>query len=255
MRISDDVLVAYVDNELDEESRLQVERAARTDAALARRIQAHRRLRGRIAGLFADVAAEAPPERLVDAVRGEARTPAAVIDLAKARAKRAAKPARKAPPAWMAWTAAAACVVIVVGVGYRFAPRPDAGPSVGGPPGALMAQGALASALDNRLAADGARAEDMVKVGLSFRAADGHDCRTFAVEQGQGFAGLACREPAGWRLRMAIAQTPSAPPAGGYRTAASETPAPILDAVQGLISGAPFDARQEAAARASGWRD
>jgi hypothetical protein len=92
-----------------------------------------------------------------------------------------------------------------------------------------------------------------VAIGVSFRSAAGQYCRTFQVNQGQGLAGLACREPRGWAIRMAMA-SPAQAATTGYRTAASETPAPVLDAVQGLISGEPLDAKAEAAAKAAGWR-
>ncbi len=261
MRISDEILIAYVDDELDEPARAEVEQAARTDAALARRIQAHRRLRARIEPIFGDLISEAPPERLLTAAGGGSRGPAPVIDLAQARAKvqaeRAAKAPRKSAPPWMIWAGVAACMLIVAGGAYQMAPQPGSGPDAGGAsPGALMAPRAVATALDGQLAADPAQPGQLVRVGLSFRSQDGHDCRTFAVQAKPGFSGLACREAQGWRLRMAVADAGPAPGAGGggYRTAASDTPAPILDAVQGLIAGAPFDARQEAEARAHAWR-
>ena len=51
MRIDDETLAAYVDGELDQARRAEVDAAARTDAALARRIQAQRKLRAMMAGV------------------------------------------------------------------------------------------------------------------------------------------------------------------------------------------------------------
>jgi hypothetical protein len=256
MRISDETLMAYVDGELDAGERARVEAAARTDAALARRIQAQRRLRERVANAFGGAMAEPPPERLMEAIRAQ-RAPAAVVDLSEARARRAAeaKPA-PVPKPWARWVAIAACVVVVAGVAYRYAPLsggPGGASMIGGPPGSLVAEGALAGALNQQLAAAGSAPGQAVRIGVSFHSTDGPYCRTFQVVSGDGFAGLACREASGWRVRMVVADAvPTA--ALAYRQAASETPAPILNAVDGMIAGAPLDAGQEAAARAKGWR-
>lgn len=255
MRISDETLLAYVDGELDAAEKARIDAAARTDAALARRIQAQKRLRERLAGAFAEVLREPPPAALVEAIRA-ARPPAEVVDLTAARAKRAAA-ARKAPDGriWARWGAVAAGLVLVALVALRFAPQGagGAGSLIGGPPGSLMAEGALAGALDRQLASAAPVSGQAVRIGVSFRSADGRYCRTFQVARGDGFAGLACRDASAWRIRMAVAQ---AAPASGpaYRQAASQTPAAILGAVDGLIAGAPLDAGQEAAARDKGWR-
>jgi hypothetical protein len=39
-----------------------------------------------------------------------------------------------------------------------------------------------------------------------------------------------------------------------YRTASSETPQAVLDAVDVMIQGAPLDAQAEAKARKAGWK-
>lgn len=256
MRISDETLAAYVDGELEPLEKARVEAAARTDAALARRIQAQKRLRERMAGAFAEAVSEPPPERLLEAIRAP-RPAAPVVDLSEARARRAAAAKKPAPSmAWAPWAAAAACLVLAAGVAYRFAPLfpgQGDGAMIGGPPGSLMAQGPLAGALDHQLASAGPAAGEAVRVGVSFRSTEGRYCRTFQVSRGDGFAGLACRETGGWRIRMAVANAASAQ-APTYRQAASETPAAILNAMDGMIQGAPLDAGQEAAARAKGWR-
>jgi hypothetical protein len=110
-----------------------------------------------------------------------------------------------------------------------------------------MARGALEAALDTRLAAD---AEGGVRVGLSFRNQAGAYCRTFTLPE-EALAGLACRESAGWRMRM----TSATDPAGGeIRQAATETPPPILAAVDAMIVGDVLDADEETRARDAGWR-
>ena len=115
----------------------------------------------------------------------------------------------------------------------------------------MAAQGRWSRRLNDQLASAGDG--KAVTIGVSFRSHEGQYCRTFQVNQGQGLAGLACRAPQGWSVRMAMA-SPAQAATTGYRTAASETPAPVLDAVQGLIAGDPLDAKAEAAAKAAGWR-
>jgi hypothetical protein len=88
---------------------------------------------------------------------------------------------------------------------------------------------------------------------VSFRAADGHYCRTFAMRQTQPIAGLACREAGGWRVRMAAQSAPLAA-AASYRTAGDDIPAAVLEAMDQMIKGAPLDAAAEAQARAAGWQ-
>ncbi len=86
MRISDETLAAYVDGELEPLEKARVEAAARTDAALARRIQAQKRLRERMAGMaFAapsiplvnnvDVAIVNDPQAIKDALVRQAAAP------------------------------------------------------------------------------------------------------------------------------------------------------------------------------------
>lgn len=254
MRIDDEILAAYVDGELDAEEKAQVDAAARTDAALARRIQAQRKLREAMGRVYGQLLSDAPPDRLVKAAQAT-RAPAEIVDLSAARRKRvAAEPAKGRGGRWLQWGAIAACAVLAVGVGlraWRGGPSPQGMAMVSGSPGVMVATGPLAGALDNQLAASGYGATP-VRIGVSFRTTDGRDCRTFQVQTSEGFAGLACRENDGWRVRATVAQAPGADTA--YRQAGSETPPAILSSVQSLIAGQPFDARQEAAAKAGGWK-
>ena len=121
-----------------------------------------------------------------------------------------------------------------------------------GPRGGLIAQGPLAAGLERQLAST-QDPHAPLKVGVSFQASDGRYCRTFVWAQGGPMAGLACRDPGGWRVTMAMqAALPSAA-AGGYQTAADATPAPVLEVVDQTIRGQPLDATAEVEARDEGW--
>jgi hypothetical protein len=113
--------------------------------------------------------------------------------------------------------------------------------------GGLVARGALARALDDQLAGDAGA----VRIGVSFRTADGGACRTFSAEAG-AFNGLACKDDATWRIDMAMRGEKH--PATEFRTAAAETPTAILERAEAMMAGEPLDAVGERAARDAGWR-
>jgi hypothetical protein len=259
MDIPEDLLMAYVDGEADAALRATVEAAMASDARLRARVEAHRRLRGKMAGAFGAALSEPVPERLAAAVRGESSTrsarPAEIVDLAAARARRAApKPAPAQRPAWVQWSALAACLVIGV-ILARGLGAVGAAPMIGERHGILVAQGGLTHALDQQLSGSPANTDQAVKIGVSFRTSDRLYCRTFQVVRGDALAGLACRRGGDWQVRVATAAAAQSTGATGYRTAASAIPAAVSASVDEMIVGAPLDAQAEAAAKAKGWRE
>jgi anti-sigma factor RsiW len=116
---SDETLIAYLDGELDNESRLEIEAAIDADAATRERANELARSAERLRAAFDPVLHEAVPERLVAAARGADANPPA--DLAAARRRRFG--ARR----WFEWAAAAGVAGLVIGgsLGY-FAAEPDA---------------------------------------------------------------------------------------------------------------------------------
>lgn len=222
----DEKLMAYVDGELAEVERRAFEVELARDPALQSEVVRQQDLRARLAAAFDPVLDEPVPPQL------------AMV------AQAANEPRRKG---WGVpqWAAMAACLALGVLVG-RGVLQPKAGLLVFRD-GALVAQGGLAQALDHQLAADAGP----IRIGISFRSVDGRWCRTFQ-SAGDHLAGLACREPKGWTARAVAAWMPPAP--GAYRTAGSETPAPVLAAVDAAIAGAPLDAAGERAARDRGWK-
>lgn len=228
MAISDEILMAYVDGELDAAARAEVDAALAGDAALRAKLEAQQRLRTRLSAAFDGALAERVPARLSAA----AEAPRAdVVDLAARRARR-----------WSArdWGAMAASLAagVVLGVGLMGAPALMIAAGEDG----LMARGALARALDAQLASDEAGA---VRIGLSFRDQSGGYCRTFDLIESQT-SGLACRAQAGWTVAMTAAN-----PQSEIRTAGAGE---VLAAVEARIAGEPLDAEAEVAAREAGWR-
>jgi anti-sigma factor RsiW len=223
----DERLVAYADGELSGDQLAQFEAELAADPGLAQAVERHRALQRRLSAAYAPVLDEPVPSRLTSAVRPQ---PAA----------------RRGPPPWAAM---AACLVAGVAAGValsRYA-GPQAGPLVARDRG-LVATGSLETALTSQLASQ----TGPIKLGLTFRTAAGRYCRTFQSPADR-LAGRACREPGGWTLQ-ATARMASAQIQGEYRTAGSDTPGPVLAAVDGLIAGAPLDAAAERAARDAGWK-
>ena len=253
MNISNETLMAYLDGELDPETRLRVKAAVAADPALAARVAQQQALIGQLRSAFDDTLHEPVPPRLLAAARAETDSVAAP----PARKRRAAALASAWAQSWLPprrgafGGALAASLIAGVLLGHALTrPPPGALPFVDG---SLVARGALAKTLSVQLASNPDPAAP-VHVGLSFRAKSGDYCRTFAVsheDQRPPYAGLACKEAPGWRIHTLTETDRSGTP--DYRMAASNLPAAVLAAVDRLIDGDPLDAGAERAARDGGW--
>jgi hypothetical protein len=246
MNITDELLMAYADDELSTEQRAQVDAAVARDPQLAERIAQHRALRRTLQQSFASVLTEPVPERLLAAAQA-GRTTAAPVDLA---AVRKAKRGVGAPQwSWREWGAIAASLTIGLLFGH-LGPRPDTNSLVASRDGGLQAQGALARSLSEQLAS-GPLINTTVHVQLSFREKSGAMCRSFLVKQAQSYAGLACHEGGVWRIPALTEAEPESET--GLQMAASSLPPEILAAVNARIAGEPLDADGERIAQARGW--
>ena len=222
--IESETIVAYVDGELGAEAAAAVEAAAKADPAIAEAIAAHRHLRDSLFAVFAPVAEEPVPERLLAA----ARPPAPVVSLDAFRARR---------QVFVQIGAMAACLVAGVGIALALTHSPGDFRSA---PGGLMAQGQLAHALSSQLASD----DGATRIGLTFRDKAGAVCRTFSTKASDG---LACKASDGWRID-ALARSEGTTE---FRQAASPL---IMSAAQDRMTGDAFDADAEKAARDKGWK-
>jgi anti-sigma factor RsiW len=267
--LSEERLLAYVDGELPPAEAARIEAALAAHAGARAFVERERGMRQRLQAAFAPVMDEPVPERLMAAARGAApaaapaTTPAPaaasaaapVIDLAAQRERRqpASTPApafaARAQAAWPAWIGMAASLLLGLLIGQRWL-APGAGEVlVAQADGAWVAQAGLAQALSNRTAAQ-SPADDAVRLGPSFVARSGRYCRSFSLVR-EAMAGYACREGEAWQVQM-LAKADAA--GGGYRQAGTGLPAPVLQAIEAQIAGAPLDAAAEAAAVQRGWR-
>jgi hypothetical protein len=261
MRFSDEVLIAYADGELAEPARSEVARAVQADPQVAARLARHAALRRPARGALAGGLKEPGAPLLRSVGSGQALAPKAnIIDLAAERASRQSTPTLpsqmmpatppRAPQRWHRWAGFALALVLggMLGAGALLASDDTVTlAQVGGVDGALIAAGALDTALSKQL---GHLSQDgPVRMGLSFVAKDGNYCRSFQLDRA---AGLACRNARRWQLAVLV-QTPQRPP-GAARLAFSATPEVVVNAIGERIAGAALDARGEQIALRLGWQ-
>jgi hypothetical protein len=237
----DGEIYAYVDGELDPESAARLNADSRADPALAARVAQQRELRARLRAEFEPVLNEPIPERLRAALaateRGSVVTPIGA-------AARAARPV-SSPRQWLA-IAATLAVGVFVGV---FASRGPSGSPFDTDAGRLVAAGYLDAALSTQLA--GAAPEGAAAtIGLTFVAAGGEHCRTFALQVGP--AGLACRRDGRWRVEL-LDGAASQPGSDEFRQASSALTPAILGAIEARGAGEPLTADEERERVRAGW--
>lgn len=227
--ITSEQIIAYVDGELDEGGRTEVEAAAAADADIAAQIAAHRSLREGLMSVFAPIAEEPVPQALLEAVNAP---PADNVVAFKPRLTK---------PLFVQIGAMAASLIVGVGLTLLITQWP--GSDFTAKSGGLMARGELAQALSAQLASDTVTA-DAPRVGVSFRDKTGALCRTFETASNEG---LACRDGDAWRVDVAAHITDRTE----YAQAGSSL---VMQAVESRIDGDPLDADGEKAERDGGWK-
>lgn len=237
MSVTQEMLAAYADGELDAAEAVRVEAAMAADPALARKVEAHRALKARLAAHYAPVAEQPVPSHLAALLTGGSDTALAeepqVVSLAAERRKRGLAPAirRWAP---FAGPALAASLILALWQPWQSA-APDG-----------YAGGELAAVLDTQLAATQA-ADAPTRILLSFEREGGDLCRAYRSGE---TGGIACRDDAGWKIERQFALGDA--PATEFRQAGSE--ANLLAAAQDMAAGGALDAAGEEAARRRGWQ-
>ena len=228
----DEKFFAWLDGELAPAEAAQMKAKVACDPQLQRLAEQHRALGAQLRGAFDPITVAPVPEHL----RAAARPSAAVLDFA------AAKRARTMPSLTQ-WAAMAATLALGILVGTMVPEHGSAPVEIAG--GKIYAAANLSRALDTEIAS--APAGD-VRIGLTFRDPAGEICRSFTQP---GASGLACRKQGRWKLKGLFAA-----PEGqnsDYRMAAGMDPN-LAALVDSSMAGEPFDAAQEKAAKARGWK-
>jgi hypothetical protein len=241
MQFSDEILMAYADDEVDADLRRQIEVAMALDPEIAERVARHRSLRVDLGGAFDGVLDEPIPDRLLAAAESATVTH---LKAARVARERAAHPRRWS---WVEWTSIAASLVIGILAG-RTALHPSRSDLFATTADGVVARGELSAALTDQVG--GAAHDAKVRIGLTFRATSGDYCRTFITASAAGFA---CREAKEWKVR-ALNEGGTEARGGDYRMAGTELPASILTAVEQSMAGEALDHEQEQAARERDWK-
>lgn len=241
MRFSDEMLMACADGELDLVARAEIEAAMAADPAVARTVLRHRNLAAMLRGAYEPMLDEPLPPALA-ALAGDE-------DAIDAVAPAAVRGWTIGVGRWQvpAWIAIAASVLVGLFVGMSLS-GDEATPYKETPAG-IVARGELAVGLETALAS--APGGSNVAIGASFRSRDGRYCRSFTFRHGTSVAGVACRGREDWKIEI-LADMPAG---SGAAPGVATMPAPVLRAVDTAIDGEPLDARAEAEARDSGWRN
>lgn len=236
MKITNELIAAYADGELDGALKAKVEGAIAADPALARKVAIHRALKDRLAAHYAPLAEAPVPAQLaallhsggIDDGRG-----ADVVSFAAERQKRGLAPAlrRWAP---LAGPALAASLVLALWQPWQ-----------GNPP-QEYATAELSAALATQLSGSVPQGSD-TRILLSFERQGGGLCRAW---RGSDAGGIACRDATGWKIerQFALGEAQS----GQFRQAGSE--ADLLSAAQDMAAGLALNAVEERAAQARDWQ-
>jgi hypothetical protein len=257
MTISEELLMAYADNELASPERERVEAVLRDDPVLQRRVAQHRALRATLERAYAPELTEPVPVRLVTAIRDAPQPSTASIAPIEAARRRASAQRQNEETVWRRpgrrpLLSIAAGLLVAVGAGLFLWHR-AASVWIQDDHGTRVARGALAQGLSDQLAGDRPPGSG-VSIGLSFVAKSGDYCRTFTLSQVSSGAGLACRHAARWEIRELIPSDATNAGEGDYRTAGTSLPPDLRALVEQQIVGDPLDRNAERAAQQRGWQ-
>lgn len=231
-KVSDEMLMAYVDGETDAENAAAIERILAGDAALARRAEMFRASRRLSREAFGHARDEPVPDFLLKAAMGEDAS-AKVVPFARR-------------PRWRTVLPLAASVAVAFGAGFYLA----GGAGNGSPD--LLGRAAIAEALGGTLSGGGS---DIALGGgrarLEARATyrvEGGLCRSFDLAgEGGSFSGVGCDRGAGWTLDVMVARGEDG--GSGY-VPASEAALGSIDAyLDALEASAPLTPEEERALR------
>jgi hypothetical protein len=250
--VTDELLVAYVDDELDLAQREMVRSVLAGNPALSRRADEMR--------LARDLLNEAFP------LRPDAEVPAPIETAANRLADACAKrPLRRQGTSlfrrWRKYAIAASVLVFAAAASYLV--WRSGAEFTGEPVTALMRidpDTPLYRLLESTPSADVINAAEdnaALRAVFTFRAKDGRFCREFEILAGaRGTTGVACREQGKWRAEVLMGAAAAAPSSGNYYTpaGASDEPA-VSDVVDRLIQGDPLGAEEETRILASGWEE
>lgn len=220
-RVSDDMLMAFADSELDAAAAENIRRAIARDPVLAQRAAKFSMTRDLVRSAYWEIKAQPVAEALVASVLGH--RPSNVIYLSRRRAIQAALPI-------------AASIALLFGIsGYWYGHQAQPG---GDPTGARVMAEALGATAggEHRMIRLGAQEADFTT--LATYEVDGGLCRTFEVSGAdlQNLRGVGCNRGADWTVELTVAQA-----GGGIYAPASDAATGSIDAFLDALEAQPVE--------------
>lgn len=238
-KVSDEMLMAYVDGELDGATAAGVARLIEADPDVARRAEEMRLTRRLAREVFAPLRNDPAPDRLVRHVLAFGGDGEGGRDPGRPDGSDnvVAFPMRRRV---LTMLPLAACLAVAFGLGGYWL-------GAGGSGGGLLDDPALAEAVGTAPSGEERMiAGATVRPTATYRVADGL-CRTFEarVEGRRGAQGVACDHGQGWTLELAIA---AAATDGGYAPASAAATGSIDALLDALAAEGPLTPAEEAEA-------
>jgi hypothetical protein len=247
--LTDELLVAYVDDELDTSQRAMVKAVLERNPALSRRADEMR--------LARDLLREAFPLQPDAVVPGRIDGAATHLAAACARHRR---PARKASGFRYRWSHAIAAGLLLCMVAASYLvlrPASDEQRPMVTALTEIRPENPLHGVLESTASAQLVKipGEDAaVRTVLTFQAKDGRYCREFEILSDSGSStGIACREQGHWSTEV-LASGVAVPADGNFYTpAGGSDEAAVAEVFEGLVQGEPLGVEEETRLLAAGW--
>ena len=266
VEVSDQMLMAYADNELDAASRAEIDALLPARPDLAVRIAQFMRTRHDVQQAFNSILNEHVPAALLDSVRSLPLGNSNVEPFRKPSASRSSAMRGATSSSFRTYTAMAASIGLLIGCASGWYARAVANSPVGiesvaAPDAGIRATGAIQTALEtgvSQVPVAIASVEGGTVVPLTtFRGKDKRYCREYEISSDSRYQGLACRNAkGGWDVvfhgRTAVKTVASAP--GSLGPAAAKPQLPIDVAVDEIIDGGVFDRQEELDTIKNGWK-
>jgi hypothetical protein len=268
--ISDDVLMAYADGELTDDSRIRVDAALACDPNVQRRLAVFTATGKNLANLFDAPMQEPVPARLIHAITSSTDGAGASNLTRSSEANVVRFPSRRRPPfIGTPARAMAASLTVLLAAASAFwllkPPSNDAQSTFGlatSGSAEKIAGDALASVLETVPSARTAERKIASEIAtirptFSFATSASGYCRQYDIfrDKLDGLTGVACRQPTGaWRIEIHWPSGAHLSSSDAVLPAGREDREPIESVVDGLISGDVLGPDDEVRVMSNGWR-
>lgn len=269
--VRDEVLMAYVDGELDQATSAKVAGAIAEDAALMERVEIYRMTRAPVQQTFDRVLREPIPRHLIDLVRGNASAGqrpgsaprGSVTPFARQMPRQ--RGGSLSTSTYLRMAASVAFLALAGAGGWLLHPLIGSGPigsqtiaRESAPTWAVALQSALetASSGTSVSVANQDRAAGSVKVVSTFHSRDQRYCRQFSMDLDRSgtFDGVACRAAGSeWLVEHQMRRTSELESRPGLRPAAGRVRQALDATVDELIDGGVLDPVEEQRVLDSRW--